>query len=58
MNLNGGEKMKFNYKQPETLEKYLNARGGLKPRAETGLTKKQQKQLETAVKRARLLGLL
>lgn len=56
----GGEEMavKFDYRDPVGLSKYLDPLGRIKPRRETGLTRKEQLQLKTAVERARHLALL
>ena len=50
--------VKFDYKEPEVLAKYLDSQGRIKPRKETKLTKEQQRQLSKHVKRARYLALL
>lgn len=48
----------FDYRDVEGLSKYLYPSGKLKPRRKTGLTKKEQLRLKTAVERARHLALL
>ncbi len=48
----------FDYKDVETLKQYLDPQGRIKSRRKTKLTPKQQKQLTTAVKRARQIALL
>jgi len=48
----------FDYKDPETLRKYLDGTGRIKPRCKTGLTPNEHRQMERAVKRARHLALL
>lgn len=48
----------FDYLDPKTLQRYLDIYGRIEPIAKTGLTAKQQRQLATAVKRARHIGLL
>ena len=47
-----------NYKDTETLRRFLTEGGKILPRRLTGLTAKQQRQLTTAIKRARHLALL
>lgn len=49
---------KIDYKDAETLKKFLNAHAGLQSRRRTGTPAHIQRTLETAVKRARFLGLL
>ncbi|HYG84282.1 MAG TPA: 30S ribosomal protein S18 [Verrucomicrobiae bacterium] len=48
----------FDYKDPKTLLRYINPYGQIEPATKTGLTAKQQRQLTTAIKRARHLALL
>ncbi len=48
----------FDYKDPKVLMRYINSYGQIEPIAKTGLPAKQQRQLATAIKRARHLGLL
>ncbi len=48
----------FDYKDPKTLLRYINAYGQVEPASKTGLPAKQQRQLATAIKRARHLALL
>ena len=48
----------FDYRDVETLKKYINVYGQIEPIGKTGLSAKQQRQLATAVKRARHLALL
>lgn len=50
--------MRFDYKDVESLKKYLYLDGRMKPRYKTKLTKKQHAALTTAVKRAQHLALL
>ncbi len=42
----------------EILGRYQSRSGKLKPRSKTGLCAKHQREVTTAVKRARILGLL
>jgi small subunit ribosomal protein S18 len=48
----------IDYKDTETLKRYLNDQGKLLPRRLTGISAKFQRQLTTAVKRARHVALL
>ena len=48
----------FDYKDVKTLGRYVNAYGQIEPVGKTGLSQKQQRQLATAIKRARHLALL
>ena len=48
----------IDYKDVETLKRYLNDQGKLLPRRLTGVSAKFQRQLTRAVKRARLVALL
>jgi small subunit ribosomal protein S18 len=48
----------IDYKDIELLRKFTTERGKILPRRITGLTAKQQRDLTTAVKRARLIALL
>ena len=48
----------FDYRDAKMLQRYLDAYGRIEPIAKTGLSAKQQRQLATAVKRARHLALL
>lgn len=48
----------FDYKDTKTLQRYVNGYGQIEPRAKTGLTQTQQKQLTVSIKRARHLALL
>lgn len=51
-------KIEFSYKDIDTLSGYVTPQGSIKSRESTGLTKKQQRRLTQAVKRARHLALL
>ena len=46
------------YKDTEILKKFLNPHGRIISRKKTGVSAKSQRQLATAVKRARFIGLL
>ena len=48
----------FDYKDADSLKKYLNIYGQIEPIGKTGLSAKQQRSLATAIKRARHLALL
>lgn len=48
----------FDYKDFKTLQRFINPYGAIETRKKTGLSAKQQRQLSTAVKRARHLALL
>ncbi|MGD1901500.1 MAG: 30S ribosomal protein S18 [Geitlerinemataceae cyanobacterium] len=48
----------IDYKDVDLLRKFVTERGKILPRRITGLTAKQQRDLTTAIKRARLLALL
>jgi small subunit ribosomal protein S18 len=50
--------MEFSYARPEELKRFVTEQGMIIPRGKTGLTQKQQRRLEKAVKRARHLALL
>jgi small subunit ribosomal protein S18 len=48
----------FDYKDVKTLQRFINVYGQIEPAAKTGLSAKQQRQLSTAIKRARHLALM
>jgi small subunit ribosomal protein S18 len=48
----------FDYKDVKVLQRYINVYGQIEPIGKTGLSAKQQRQLATAVKRARHLAML
>lgn len=48
----------FDYKDVKTLQRYINVYGQIEPVSKTGLSAKQQRQLASAIKRARHLALL
>jgi len=48
----------IDYKDVDLLKKFITERGKILPRRLTGLTAKQQRDLTTAVKRARIVSLL
>lgn len=51
-------KQPIDYKDTDLLRKFITERGKLLPRRITGLTARQQRDLTTAVKRARIIALL
>ena len=51
-------KEKIDYKDVDLLRKFVTERGKILPRRITGLTAKQQRDLTTAIKRARIVALL
>lgn len=52
-------KIKYvDYKDVETLQKFVSPDGKITPRAMTGTSAKYQRQLSTAIKNARFMGLL
>ena len=48
----------IDYKDAKTLQKFVNIYGQIEPASKTGLSAKQQRQLATAIKRARHLALV
>jgi small subunit ribosomal protein S18 len=48
----------FDYKDVDTLERFVNEVGKIKPRRQTGNCARCQRELAREVKRARFLGLL
>ena len=48
----------FDYKDVKTLQRFINIYGQIEPISRTDLSAKQQRQLATAIKRARHLALL
>lgn len=48
----------LDYKQPETLKRYLNEFGRIRPRRQTLLSAPDQRKLAREVKRARHIALL
>ena len=48
----------IDYKDVELLKKFLNPHGRIIARKRTGVTAKNQRKLDEAVKRARFIGLL
>lgn len=48
----------IDYKDTEILKKFINPHGRMIARKRTGISAKYQRQLATAIKRARFMGLL
>lgn len=48
----------IDYKDTEILRKFMNPHGRIISRKRTGISAKYQRQLATAIKRARFMGLL
>ena len=48
----------IDYKEPESLRKYINEKGKIVPRRITGTCAKHQRQIATEIKRARAIALL
>ncbi len=48
----------IDYKDVDVLKKFLNPHGRIMARTRTGLTAKHQRDVTTAIKRAREMGLL
>jgi small subunit ribosomal protein S18 len=49
---------RIDYKDTETLKKFLNPHGKIMPRRRTGLSSANQRALAQAIKRARFMALL
>lgn len=49
---------KIDYKDIETLKRFITERGKILPRRITGVSARFQRELTTAIKRARMIGLL
>lgn len=47
-----------NFRDYELLRKFMTERGKIMPRRFTGATAKQQRQIQLAIRRARVMGLL
>lgn len=48
----------IDYKDTEILKRFLNPNGRIKQRSVTGLNAKHQREVATAIKRARFMGLI
>jgi small subunit ribosomal protein S18 len=58
MNEYGVQLQRIDYKDIETLKRFLNPHGKIMPRRRTGLSSANQRALATAIKRARFMALL
>jgi small subunit ribosomal protein S18 len=52
------QKLKIDYKDPDTLRRFITERGKILPRRITGTCAKHQRALAVAIKRARIIALL
>lgn len=52
------QKVKIDYKEPESLRRFITERGKILPRRITGTCAKHQRHLASEIKRARMLALL
>ncbi|PKL09937.1 MAG: 30S ribosomal protein S18 [Spirochaetae bacterium HGW-Spirochaetae-7] len=50
------QKLRIDYKEPETIRRYVTERGKILPRRITGTCAKHQRRLAVAIKRARALA--
>ena len=50
------QKLKIDYKEPDTLKRFITERGKILPRRITGSCAKHQRRLAVAIKRARTLA--
>jgi small subunit ribosomal protein S18 len=50
--------LKIDYKSEEMLRKFLSSYGKIVPRRRSGVCMKHQRKLATAIKRARVVGIL
>ena len=48
----------IDYNDPDLLRRFISERGKILPRRVTGTSAKNQRKLTTAIKRARIMGLL
>ena len=48
----------INFRDTENLQKYISKSGKIKPKKKTGTCVKHQREVSTAIKRARIMGLL
>jgi small subunit ribosomal protein S18 len=47
-----------NFHDTDTLQRYISRSGKIKPKKKTGACSKHQREIATAIKRARIMGLL
>jgi small subunit ribosomal protein S18 len=52
------QKLKIDYKDPDTLRRFITERGKILPRRITGTCAKHQRALALAIKRARIIAIL
>jgi small subunit ribosomal protein S18 len=52
------QKLKINYKETDTLRRFITERGKILPRKMTGTCAKHQRELAGEIKKARLLAML
>lgn len=50
--------VKLDYKDIQTLKKYISRKGRILPREKTGLSAKKQRELAREIKRARFMSLI
>lgn len=48
----------INFRDTENLQRYISKSGKIKPKKKTGACSKHQRKISTAIKRARIMGLL
>jgi small subunit ribosomal protein S18 len=53
-----GDASKIDYKDVQTLKKYITTRGRILPTEKTGVSAKCQRKLAVSIKRARYIGLI
>ena len=58
MKNNKNTEVYFDYRDPKSLQRYIDSYGRIEPISKTGLSAKEQRQLAVAVKRARHIALL
>ena len=54
----GENGLKIDYKDPKMLQRYMSEKGKIVPSRITAVSRKKQRELARAIKRARFLGLL
>lgn len=54
----GRDAIAIDYKDTKTLSKFVSERGKIMPRRITSVSAKKQRELATAIKRSRYIGLL
>jgi small subunit ribosomal protein S18 len=48
----------INFRDTESLSRYVSRSGKIKPKTKTGACSRHQREIATAIKRARIMGLL